>query len=100
MLGEFVARWRTPVRLQRSCQDLPQALVSIASASTPATAVTKHGNTPTPESRIPLPRVGAPPTPRLANSTHKISEHLPGQSSSAPADAFFYTLDRIDNEKN
>ncbi len=41
-----------------------------------------------------------PPISRLVNSTHKISDYLPGQSSSTLADAFFYTLDRVDNENN
>jgi hypothetical protein len=75
---------------------------AFASASTPVTAVTKHSNIPaTPESRIPpsLCRSPADTTPRQ-NSTHKTSDYLPGQSSSTPADAFFYTPDRVGNEKN
>jgi hypothetical protein len=67
----------------------------------PATAVPKHSKHPyNPESRIPRPRIAAPPTPRLVNSTHKIFDYLLGQSSGIPADAFFCTLDRVGNEKN
>ena len=89
------------VRLQHSCQDIPQPRVSIRLREHASHGRHETQQTPqTPESRIPRPRVAAPPTPRLVNSTHKISDYLPGQSSSTPADAFFCTLDRVDNEKN
>jgi hypothetical protein len=63
---------------------------AFASASTPATAVTKHSKHPyNPGITHPLSACRGPAdtTPRQ-NSTHKISDYLPGQSSSTPAMPF------------